>query len=186
MEKIVTLILALVNLACMQSAVAFAPLPLDMRQTHHVKSRTELSMSTMIEPALSAKSDSSFEGRMRNIVLRGNIQKRKKMSQQSQRPKNLKVVRTLKEYKAIVGKEQNRIVAVRFFAPWCKVRVLGRSFRASDAATSVVAASRHLQFCARTERTLRVSLKNLCALIRANFADPTTPRRPPIFNKRTG
>ena len=40
----------------------------------------------------------------------------------SKLPKNVKVVKTLDEYKKVVGGERDRIVVVRFFAPWCKVR----------------------------------------------------------------
>lgn len=39
-------------------------------------------------------------------------------------PANIKVAKTLGDYKDIVGGERDRIVVVRFFAPWCKVRTL--------------------------------------------------------------
>jgi len=35
-------------------------------------------------------------------------------------PSNVKVVESLADYKQIVGEEQNKMVCVRFYAPWCK------------------------------------------------------------------
>lgn len=37
-------------------------------------------------------------------------------------PKNLKRLSTMDEFKKIVGDEKEKIVVVRWYAPWCKVR----------------------------------------------------------------
>lgn len=64
----------------------------------------------------------SFEERMREMVNGG----RKKstgsttVDNESKLPKNVKIVKTLEEYRRVVGGERDRIVVVRFFAPWCK------------------------------------------------------------------
>ena len=68
----------------------------------------------------------SFEERMREMVNGG----RKKstgsttVDNESKLPTNVKIVKTLEEYRRVVGGERDRIVVVRFFAPWCKVRCL--------------------------------------------------------------
>jgi|Transcript_8659 thiol-disulfide isomerase/thioredoxin len=86
--------------------------------SRYTSSRTVPCMSSVTELPASAKP--SFEKRMRNLVLGGNKKKAASRRSGSKAPPNLKVVRTLKEYKAVVGDEGTRIVAVRFFAPWCK------------------------------------------------------------------
>jgi len=75
-------------------------------------------MSSVTE--LPSSSKPSFEKRMRNLVLGGAKKKAATRQSGGKAPPNLKVVRTLKEYKSVVGDEGTRIVAVRFFAPWCK------------------------------------------------------------------
>eukprot|EP00543_Licmophora_paradoxa_P005358 CAMPEP_0202456488 /NCGR_PEP_ID=MMETSP1360-20130828/13729_1 /ASSEMBLY_ACC=CAM_ASM_000848 /TAXON_ID=515479 /ORGANISM="Licmophora paradoxa, Strain CCMP2313" /LENGTH=235 /DNA_ID=CAMNT_0049076301 /DNA_START=110 /DNA_END=817 /DNA_ORIENTATION=+ len=63
----------------------------------------------------------SFERRMRDL-----LGKRRKNEQESQtatttkNSKHIKVVTSLEQYKQIVGEERQRIVCVRFSAPWCK------------------------------------------------------------------
>lgn len=60
---------------------------------------------------------SNFEKRMRKIAQRDMRVPRRRNSKV---PRNLKQVRTLHEYKDVVGGERNRLVVVRFYAPWCK------------------------------------------------------------------
>ena len=61
---------------------------------------------------------SSFERRMRDLVL-GN-QKRKPSTQKKNVPPNVHVVQNLQDYKRLVGDERTKLVAVRFYAPWCR------------------------------------------------------------------
>lgn len=61
--------------------------------------------------------EDSFERRMRNLVQK-DVQKPR--SRNSKVPKNLKQVKTLQDYKKVVGDERERLVVVRFYAPWCK------------------------------------------------------------------
>jgi thiol-disulfide isomerase/thioredoxin len=58
----------------------------------------------------------SFEERMRGLV----EQPEKPAAPTRNLPPNVFTVETLEEYKQIVGDETNKIVAVRFFAPWCR------------------------------------------------------------------
>lgn len=77
----------------------------------------------------SMSSPPSFERRMRDLVFR-NREKRSeskifvgnRRGTASSMPSNLRVVETLQEYKEVVGDEHTKVIAVRFFAPWCKVR----------------------------------------------------------------
>jgi thiol-disulfide isomerase/thioredoxin len=57
----------------------------------------------------------SFEDRMRGLAFKG-----KKKQPVRRLPPNVFVVETLQDYKQIVGGESSKMVAVRFYAPWCK------------------------------------------------------------------
>lgn len=68
---------------------------------------------------------SDFQKRMRNLVQnQSNREKNntaKKKNFKSKAPENLVRIETLEEYKRIVGgSKDEKVVAVRFFAPWCK------------------------------------------------------------------
>ena len=65
----------------------------------------------------------SFEDRMRNIV-QGQRKTVPVTKKPSNMPENIQIATSLDEYKQIVGGERERIVVVRFYAPWCKVRLL--------------------------------------------------------------
>ena len=72
---------------------------------------------------------------MRDLVMGGRTTTAKPTgSSDSKLPKNVKVVKTLDEYKKVVGDERDRIVVVRFFAPWCKVRWLSPCISSSKRA----------------------------------------------------
>jgi hypothetical protein len=86
--------------------------------------------------ALPPTSDDSFERRMRDMVL-GNQKQRegarsatalptRKFARKlppTQLPPNVHVIETLQGYKAMVADETESVVAVRFYAPWCKVSI---------------------------------------------------------------
>lgn len=59
---------------------------------------------------------SDFEKRMRKLVQKD----AQKPRRNSKVPINLKQVKTLQEYKKVVGDEREMLVVVRFYAPWCK------------------------------------------------------------------
>ncbi len=64
---------------------------------------------------------SDFARRMKNIISKEN--KRKPPgSNVNAAPKNLMRIKTLSEFKKIVGDEKEKLVVVRWYAPWCKVR----------------------------------------------------------------
>jgi hypothetical protein len=64
---------------------------------------------------------------MKGIVKRNGVSNGRKVVGSSQsaseRPANLKVVHTLEEYKEGLDESNGKIVVVRFFATWCKVRM---------------------------------------------------------------
>lgn len=62
---------------------------------------------------------SDFAKRMRNIALAPKPPS-KKTKFTSARPNNIIEVTSLEDYKREVADEQEKIVAVRFYAPWCK------------------------------------------------------------------
>lgn len=94
------------------------------------------------EPSLASPSP-SFGRRMRDLVLRRNSKRQQRQRQinnddvgltenegvKNGRPRNVVVVNTLEEYKAVVADEKERMVVVRFYATWCKsCKAIGPSF----------------------------------------------------------
>ena len=69
-------------------------------------------------PSSSASEMSSFQKRM---LERMNPTK-KKMATNRNIPANLMKIETLLEYKKVVGGNTDKLIVVRFYAPWCKVR----------------------------------------------------------------
>jgi hypothetical protein len=65
----------------------------------------------------------SFERRMRDLVLGTQSLTRPKpqVVRSPAAPANVLTIETLQEYKKVVGDENERMVAVRFYAPWCRV-----------------------------------------------------------------
>jgi len=76
----------------------------------------------------------SFEERMRDMVLgrpqsssatseqrRVVVQQPKQQQRRSFLPPNVQTIESLDEYKRVVGDEREKIVAVRFYATYCKV-----------------------------------------------------------------
>lgn len=105
------------------SCAAFVPPHVSYQSTRW--SGAHLSMaSTMME-----STRQSFEERMRNAVLGGRTKEVTPSTKATTMPVNLKIASSLDDYKRIVGGERERIVVVRFFAPWCKVRSLLRLVR---------------------------------------------------------
>mmetsp|Transcript_6318 Transcript_6318/g.9180 ORF Transcript_6318/g.9180 Transcript_6318/m.9180 type:complete len:196 (+) Transcript_6318:88-675(+) len=89
----------------------------DMSKFHQFKQTFTIGYATIDSPETS-----NFNVRMRNLM--NKKMRREKMNKDRRRlsPPNYKVVHTLEEYKNIVAAEDEKLVAVRFFAPWCKVR----------------------------------------------------------------
>jgi thiol-disulfide isomerase/thioredoxin len=65
----------------------------------------------------STDSSPSFADRMRGSVFR---ETQKKTTPTRTLPPNVCTVDNLQEYKRVVGEETSKVVAVRFYAPWCK------------------------------------------------------------------
>lgn len=83
--------------------------------------------ATYYQPEAPPAGVDSFERRMRDMVLGNQQQKRETTTTRkppSRRlPPNVQVVESLQQYKTVVADEKERVVAVRFYAPWCKVRL---------------------------------------------------------------
>lgn len=63
----------------------------------------------------------SFEKRMRDLVLPK--AKPSLAPAPAARPANFKTVKTLLDFKTVVADEPEKIVAVRFYSPYCRVRI---------------------------------------------------------------
>ena len=63
---------------------------------------------------------SDFQQRMRGLMKRNGASH----NRESQKPVNLKTVHTLLDYKKELEDSHDKIVVVRFFATWCKVRII--------------------------------------------------------------
>lgn len=71
----------------------------------------------------------TFEERMRDMVLGPRqraaaptaTEQRRVVKQRSVLPPNVQTIESLEEYKHVVGDEREKIVAVRFYATYCKV-----------------------------------------------------------------
>ena len=69
---------------------------------------------------------SDFAKRMKNIIRKEEKQrntKKRTTKSNNAAPKNLLRIKTLSDFKKVVGDEKERLVVVRWYAPWCKVRV---------------------------------------------------------------
>jgi hypothetical protein len=108
----------------------------------------------------SRTSDDSFEKRMRDMVL-GNEKQRevartatvlptRKFARKltpTILPPNVHKIETLQDYKTMVADETDSVVAVRFYAPWCKVSTHLRSQQFYLALKPVPTCHLHCQKC---------------------------------------
>mmetsp|Transcript_3170 Transcript_3170/g.8264 ORF Transcript_3170/g.8264 Transcript_3170/m.8264 type:complete len:314 (-) Transcript_3170:132-1073(-) len=95
------------------------------KRTHHDAGSQLLYKEYMDEPKAfrgeGQSRETDFARRMREAAIgKRNAKKPEKSGHKSRRPSNVKVVETLMDYKANVADESERIVVVRFFAPWCR------------------------------------------------------------------
>jgi len=70
----------------------------------------------------------TFEDRMRRMVLGAPTRRRTEAAAPSSQtrsnlPPNVQTIESLQDYKRVVGDEREKIVAVRFYATYCKVSV---------------------------------------------------------------
>lgn len=109
------------------------------RASNHQRSTAKSAFAGTLSMPTSSSSSSdvtveSFEQRMRDLVLgtptsaslRGNNNGKVANAagppvSTRQLPPNVQIIETLQDYKRVVGDERNRIVAVRFYASYCKV-----------------------------------------------------------------
>jgi len=114
-----------------QSRISNAPSRFSLNgptQQRH-RANTRFYMSSVLEPASQSSSTrmSDFQRRMKGIVKRNGVANGRKVVGTSrsapERPANLKVAHTLEEYKDQLDESSGKIVVVRFFATWCKVRM---------------------------------------------------------------
>lgn len=86
-------------------------------------STSTIALATLDSPPSSSASEmSSFQKRM---LERMNPTKKKTPMQTNRNiPANLMKIETLQEYKNVVGGNTDKLIVVRFYAPWCKVRHL--------------------------------------------------------------
>ena len=112
--KMILIISAFLSISS-SSCSAFAPPHVSQRSSSTNGAHLSMASTLMESPR------QSFEDRMRNAVLGG---RSKELTTKSETmPANLKIASTLDDYKRIVGGERERVVVVRFYAPWCKVRI---------------------------------------------------------------
>lgn len=140
LAKIVHIAIAMVAMAT--RTIAFSPsmqnYAVNVRNSKFISATTQ---SPTVQMKVSATSliesrPKSFEDRMKDMM-RGRRTKPVVETVNSKIPKNIMVVKTLEEYKHVVGGERDRIVVVRFFAPWCKVRCRqANRIRSSSSSTS--------------------------------------------------
>ena len=100
--------------------------PISLSNRISTQSRSSM-YSTIDRPSSSSSNEmSSFEKRMRRLINPKNTatQKKRKSYGKSNVPPNLIKIETLNEYKDMICKNKDRIVVVRFYATWCKVRTL--------------------------------------------------------------
>lgn len=81
-------------------------------RTKTEEAKFQLAASTFDSPP-SEMSD--FQRRMRKLAIPG-----KKPRRQKNLPKNFRVVTNLEDYKRIIGGNKDKLIIVRFYAPWCK------------------------------------------------------------------
>lgn len=62
-----------------------------------------------------------LEQRLRDLVF---FSKQEKARNNSKNAVVVQTIESLQEYKTVVADETEKIVAVRFYAPWCKVRTV--------------------------------------------------------------
>jgi thiol-disulfide isomerase/thioredoxin len=116
------ILLMTLSLTIFNPSHAFAPTTTSsIRNRFSQISNRELSTITTSAAATLDNSQSyemsSFAKRMKNII--------KKDAQKSQKrmkgaPKNLMRLKTLEDFKKVVGGKKDQIVVVRWYAPWCK------------------------------------------------------------------
>jgi hypothetical protein len=117
-----SIVFLLLGALWLTSTLAFAFVP-QFRQPSIMKGRHLLMSSATMEYN---NRKLSFEDRMKNMVFRTSAASADKTlihKDTAKLPFNIKIAKTLDDYKEIVGGETERIVVVRFFAPWCKVRL---------------------------------------------------------------
>lgn len=81
----------------------------------------QFSASAAVDNTPSSYEMSNFAKRMKNIISKD----RKKVSKEktnSKAPRNLLRIKTLEDFKQLLSNQQGKIVVVRWYAPWCKVR----------------------------------------------------------------
>jgi len=99
------------------SSTASSPQPITNNNHADRQRQNSLRVATINYSPSNEMSD--FQRRMRKLVQRDN-KKAERSGKPAGSPPNFHVVRTLEEYKRVVGDEEEKIVAVRFYAPWCK------------------------------------------------------------------
>jgi len=92
-------------------------LPPSSRPTYIDSSSYGLSMAA---PTVDSRQQemSDFQRRMRKIATE--TKSKPKTRTRGKAPPNFKIVETLEDYKKVVGGNTEKVIAVRFYAPWCK------------------------------------------------------------------
>lgn len=120
------LLVLAISLVIFRPSDAFVPsTPTNSRTNSIQPQRTFISRDLQITAAATLSSTpssyemSSFAKRMKNIINK-EAKMKKKPRVSSKAPKNLMRIKTLEEFKKVVGDEKDKIVVVRWYAPWCK------------------------------------------------------------------
>jgi len=121
-----TIIVMAINMAMVESYV-HPDLRLICRQRvqkGYIKRYTPaMEMTTATVDSRRSNDMSDFQRRMRRLVTETDDQKRagrlSKQKQKKRGPPNFQIIDTLEDYKKVVG-GNDKLIVVRFYAPWCK------------------------------------------------------------------
>lgn len=84
----------------------------------------EMATGTLDAPRSGEMEMSDFQRRMRRLVTEKDDQKRARRSFKrnikKRGPPNFQIIDTLEDYKKVVGGNKDKLIVVRFYAPWCK------------------------------------------------------------------
>lgn len=123
MVKLLFVTLAMLSVQPTQSFMASTnksqPIPTTL--LHQRQTTLSPLAAAVLDPSPSSYEMSNFAQRMKNLIKKDS-QKTKRPPTPEGTPSNLIRLTTLQEFKQVVGDEKDKLVVVRWYAPWCKVR----------------------------------------------------------------
>ena len=121
MVKLLFVTLAMLSVQPTQSFMASTnksqPIPTTL--LHQRQTTLSPLAAAVLDPSPSSYEMSNFAQRMKNLIKKDS-QKTKRPPTPEGTPSNLIRLTTLQEFKQVVGDEKDKLVVVRWYAPWCK------------------------------------------------------------------